>query len=150
MFLEADAFRTVVASTPLVSIDLVVRNQRGEILLGQRLNRPAQGSWFVPGGRIYKNEKLDAAFLRLTETELGQAFSRGSASLLGIFEHFYRDSVFGDTPDTHYVVVAYELALPPDCELQPPSIQHDSYRWWPKPEMLASQDVHLHTRAYVA
>ena len=150
MFLEADAFRSIVASTPLVSIDLIVRNQRGEILLGQRLNRPAQGSWFVPGGRIYKNENLDAAFRRLTETELGQAFTRDGATLLGIFEHFYSDSVFGATPDTHYVVVAYSLELSPECELQPPSIQHDTYRWWPKQELLASRDVHVHTKAYVA
>lgn len=150
MFLEADAFRSIVASTPLVSIDLIVRNQRGEILLGQRLNRPAQGCWFVPGGRIYKNENLDAAFRRLTETELGQAFNRDGATLLGIFEHFYSDSVFGDTPDTHYVVVAYALELSPECELQPPSVQHDCYRWWSKQELLASQYVHAHTKAYVA
>lgn len=150
MFLETEAFRTVVASTPLVSIDLLVRNQRGEVLLGQRLNRPAQGSWFVPGGRIYKNEGLDAAFERLTEAELGQAFSREDATLLGIFEHFYGDSVFGDTPDTHYVVVAYELQLPSGCDLQPPSIQHDAYRWWQQQDLLASPEVHLHTKAYVA
>ena len=43
MFLPADTFRTVVASTPLVSIDLLVRNLQGELLLGERLNRPAQG-----------------------------------------------------------------------------------------------------------
>ena len=32
MFLPADTFRTVVASTPLVSIDLLVRNLQGELL----------------------------------------------------------------------------------------------------------------------
>ncbi|MEH6387411.1 GDP-mannose mannosyl hydrolase [Pseudomonas profundi] len=150
MFLEADAFRSIVASTPLVSIDLIVQNQSDEILLGQRLNRPAQGCWFVPGGRIYKNENLDAAFRRLTETELGQTFCRESATLLGIFEHFYSDSVFGDTPDTHYVVVAYALKLSSGSELQPPAIQHDLYRWWSRPDMLASDEVHVHTKAYIA
>lgn len=150
MFLEADAFQSIVASTPLVSIDLIVQNQSDEILLGQRLNRPAQGYWFVPGGRIYKNESLDAAFRRLTEVELGQAFARENAALLNIYEHFYNDSVFGDTPDTHYVVVAYTLKLPSGCVLQPPAIQHGRYRWWSKPDLLASDDVHVHTRAYIA
>lgn len=71
MWLTDETFRTVLASTPLVSIDLVVENSAGEILLGQRLNRPAQGFWFVPGGRIQKSESLDAAFRRLTRGELG-------------------------------------------------------------------------------
>ena len=46
--LELETFKTVVASTPLVSIDLIVRNRQGQVLLGLRTNRPAQGGWFVP------------------------------------------------------------------------------------------------------
>lgn len=67
--LKLDTFRTVVESTPLVSIDLVVRNQQGNILLGERTNRPAQGYWFVPGGRILKDETFEGAFKRLTEMD---------------------------------------------------------------------------------
>ena len=51
-------FLHIVDATPLVSIDLVLRNERDEVLLGQRKNRPAQGIWFVPGGRIRKNERV--------------------------------------------------------------------------------------------
>lgn len=50
MWLNNDTFLGVVASTPLVSIDLVVQSEHGELLLGHRLNRPAQGFWFVRGG----------------------------------------------------------------------------------------------------
>ena len=52
MFLSQQAFATVVESTPLISIDLIVENEQGEILLGKRTNRPARGYWFVPGGRV--------------------------------------------------------------------------------------------------
>jgi colanic acid biosynthesis protein WcaH len=52
LFLDDTTFKTVIASTPLISIDLVVKNTKGEYLLGYRNNRPAQGFWFVPGGRI--------------------------------------------------------------------------------------------------
>lgn len=52
MFLSQEDFATVVRSTPLISIDLIVENERGEFLLGKRTNRPAQGFWFVPGGRV--------------------------------------------------------------------------------------------------
>ncbi len=152
MWLGEDAFRGVVASTPLVSIDLVVQNEHGELLLGHRLNRPAQGFWFVPGGRIQKKETLDEAFRRLTSGELGSAFDRASATLLGIYEHFYTDSVFGtaeDGIDTHYVVLAYHLQLPIDHVLTAPIEQHSAYRWWPIIEIEASAKVHGNSRAYL-
>lgn len=57
-WLDATTFETVVASTPLISIDLLVKNKKGEYLLGLRNNRPAQGYWFVPGGRIQKTKHL--------------------------------------------------------------------------------------------
>ncbi|PAU86543.1 GDP-mannose mannosyl hydrolase [Pseudomonas sp. WN033] len=153
MWLNAETFRRVVAATPLVSIDLLVENHAGEVLLGQRLNRPAQGFWFVPGGRIQKNETLDGAFLRLTSGELGEGFERSEARLLGVYEHFYPDSVFGEAgnnPDTHYVVLGYYLRLPPGLTLNPPTGQHGCYRWWSKAEMQTSVDVHDNSRAYLA
>ncbi len=151
MWLSETTFRTVVASTPLVSIDLVVQNTAGQFLLGQRLNRPAQGYWFVPGGRILKNESLDAAFRRLTRKELGREYERNQAQLLGVYEHFYPDSVFGNNPtdpDTHYVVLGYHLTLPAGSSLTPPTDQHGCYRWWNKTELLNSSDVHHNTQAY--
>lgn len=150
MLLDKDTFRSVVAHTPLVSIDLVVRDAEGRILLGKRVNRPAKDDWFVPGGRIYKNERLDEAFLRITQAELGQSFSRNAARLLDLYEHFYTDSVFGDTPDTHYVVAGYLLDLLSDCELALPTAQHEAYRWWPVAEMRTSERVHPNSKAYLA
>lgn len=147
MFLDHETFRTVVGSTPLVSIDLVVENGRREILLGQRVNRPAEGMWFVPGGRIMKGESLDSAFRRIVNEELGVDVERSEAAWLGVYEHFYDDSVFGDEPGTHYVVLAYSLEL----EIQPaalPREQHSGYRWWPIGDARRDADVHPHTQVY--
>lgn len=151
MWLDLPTFQTVVASTPLVAIDLVVRNRHGDVLLGLRVNRPAYGFWFVPGGRIQKNESLDGAFRRITQDELGRPFERATARLQGVFEHFYDDSVFasaGAGPDTHYVVLSYCLELAGDETLQPPAGQHQQYRWWPEDELRFSLRVHANTRAY--
>ncbi len=41
------------ADHALISLDFIVENGRG-ILLGQRLNRPAQGYWFVPGAGVQR------------------------------------------------------------------------------------------------
>lgn len=146
--LPVDVFQIVVASTPLISIDLVVENTDGEILLGLRNNRPAQGHWFVPGGRILKNESLDAAFARLVTDELGVEANRTSAGFLGVYEHLYSDSVFGESPDTHYVVLAHHLQLDLDL-IDLPSAQHCDYRWWSRAEMSVSDLVHSNSRAYL-
>ena len=153
MYLPAETFRTVVAATPLVSLDLVVQRTSGEILLGERLNRSARGYWFVPGGRIRKSEHLDDAFRRLTHDELGQVFERVDAQLLGVYEHFYFDSVFGAPPaypDTHCIVLAYRLGLRSGQALTPPIDQHARYGWWSLELANASAEVPENTRAYLS
>ena len=84
--LSRDAFQNVIRSTPLVSIDLVVRDPQGYVLLGKRVNRPAQGYWFVPGGRIEKNESVQDAFMRLLRGELGISSGKVKTSFLGVFK----------------------------------------------------------------
>jgi colanic acid biosynthesis protein WcaH len=56
--LSRSSFIDVVKRTPLVSIDIIVENRRNQVLLGLRKNEPAKGFWFVPGGRILKNERI--------------------------------------------------------------------------------------------
>ncbi|MEH8120988.1 GDP-mannose mannosyl hydrolase [Aeromonas veronii] len=146
-WLDKAQFQQIVAATPLISLDLIVRNGQGQVLLGRRLNRPAQGYWFVPGGRVRKDERLDAAFLRLTQEELGLAASRESARLLGPYEHFYADNFSGTEFTTHYVVLGYELAWQGQQDALPIS-QHDQYRWFEVADLLQDPSVHQHTKDY--
>jgi colanic acid biosynthesis protein WcaH len=149
MFLDENTFKTVIVSTPLISIDLVVKNTKGEYLLGLRNNRPAQGYWFVLGGRIQKDENINCAFLRLTEEELGIATHRSEGEFLGPYEHFYQDYVFGTEHSTHYVVLAYELVIDVAlCDL--PNRQHSQYKWFSRDELLLSDVVHIHSKWYVS
>jgi colanic acid biosynthesis protein WcaH len=148
MFLDNSTFTTVIDSTPLVSIDLVVLDSEDNALLGKRLNRPAQDYWFVPGGRITKNESLADAFKRLTLDELGEAFSITDAELLGPYDHFYDDYVFGEEVSTHYVAIAYVLRLTQPLSKLPIDIQHGNYRWLSKTELLSSERVHKHSKWY--
>jgi colanic acid biosynthesis protein WcaH len=88
--LNENTFKTIVASTPLISIDLVVRDTQGKILLGKRVNRPAQDLWFVPGGRVLKDESIEQAYTRLLKIELGM--DKTSSCFKGIYQHFYDDN----------------------------------------------------------
>jgi len=58
MHLDDKKFLEIADLSPLVSIDLIVYNDKNKVLLGKRANRPAKDYWFVPGGRIRKNEKI--------------------------------------------------------------------------------------------
>lgn len=149
MFLEQSTFETVINSTPLVSIDLVVLNECNEALLGQRLNRPAENFWFVPGGRILKNESLANAFERLTFNELGVEFELSTAELLGPYDHFYDDCVFSDKIKTHYVAIAYVLRLTKQkLNALPLNEQHSAFKWFSFDDLLQSPAVHKHTKWY--
>lgn len=145
--LDISTFKTVVTATPLISMDLVVRNACGQVLLGKRINRPAKGFWFVPGGRILKDETFDAAFKRLTYAELGVQLSLPQAQFLGPYEHHYVDNFSEDNFSTHYVVLGYEVVLDVSIEALPTE-QHQAYQWWDVDPLLASDKVHQNTKDY--
>jgi len=146
--IPTEGFLEAVRLTPMVAIDLIVRNPRGEVLLGLRNNEPAANTWFVPGGRILKDERLDTAFERIARVELGISVSRSQARFLGPYEHLY-DTNFARAPgvSTHYVVLAHEITTSEPIA-SPADDQHGELRWWPVRELLDSPDVHANTKAY--
>ena len=140
-------FLEVVARAPLVSIDLIVRDAAGRVLLGLRRNAPARGYWFVPGGCVCKNETLDIAFARISFDELGVSAARADARFLGVYEHLYDENA-GNQPGfgTHYVVLGH--ALPEGIIVTPPPEQHSEYRWLSVEGLLSDPQVHEYTKAY--
>ena len=52
--LSHDAFLAVVRDTPLVSIDLVVPDAQGRLLMGQRINEPARDE-AIASGQVHPN-----------------------------------------------------------------------------------------------
>lgn len=126
---DRDTSLTVVANAPLVSIDLVVRDTNGKVLVGLRTNEPAKGTWFVPGGRIWKDETLDEAFERIARVELGPGdWNRSTSQLMGAYTHRYPTNFAGVAGiGTHYVVLAHLVDVEHLADL--PSDQHSSYLW---------------------
>lgn len=147
--LSKEAFKEVVKNTPLISIDFIIENSEGEILLGWRNNSPAKGFWFVPGGRIRKNEHFQAAFKRILKTETGIDYDMDDAIFLGIFEHFFPEENFSGSSDfgTHYVVLAYRIKLDSRIENLPKE-QHNDYWWAPLDDLLEEANVHENTQNY--
>jgi colanic acid biosynthesis protein WcaH len=109
--LDVLTFKTVVENTPLVSIDLCLVCD-GQLLLGKRTNEPLKGEWFTPGGRIHKNETWQHALLRIVEGELGLCgIVVEDFSLMGVWDHFYNNSIFDQDISTHYVNLPHYVVV---------------------------------------
>jgi len=146
VFLEKELFSSIVENAPLISIDLIIKDSSENILLGKRVNKPAKNSWFVPGGRIYKDETIDLAFNRITKDEIGKAYDISLAKFKGVYQHFYDDNVFNDNFSTHYIVLAYELVIKEELSLD--TIQHEKYKWFTQDELLTSKEVYSYVKDY--
>ncbi len=143
-----EQFLSIIDATPLVSIDLIISNQQGEVLLGKRVNKPAQGYWFVPGGRIRKNETIAAALKRISTVELGFEITEQEARLQGVYDHIYEDNYAArEGINTHYVVMGMSVALPEGQSIAS-DLQHSEMRWWSPQDLLHSEEVHQNTRNY--
>jgi len=86
-FLTESKILAIIQHTPLIAIDLIIKNKNGEVLLGLRKNQPAKDFWFTPGGRIRKNELITQAFSRIIYDELGIIAQIDIANFIRVFEH---------------------------------------------------------------
>lgn len=129
MIIREEIFKTIVKNTPLVSVDLCIVHDM-EILLGKRKNNPLKGFFFTPGGIILKNETHLNCLKRILRSELGLIIDNlGEAELMGVWDHFYDNSVFGEEISTHYVNLPYYIY----CEKRPAVFlddQHDAFEWF--------------------
>ena len=81
---------------------------------GSETTSQPKGCRFVPGGRIRKGELIEEAFARIVATETACRADFESARFLGVYQHMYSTSRFGEPEvGTHYVVLDYELSLNP-------------------------------------
>jgi colanic acid biosynthesis protein WcaH len=140
-YIADDVFKTIIDNVPLISLDLIVKH-RERILLGKRINKPAQGYWFTLGGRVLKNESIECAIKRIGKQELGINID-STPKFIGVFEHLYDDSIF-EGVSTHYVNLVYEIEV---LELEDlPKDQHNEYRWFSVEELLQSDQVHTYIK----
>ena len=143
-------FAKAVNALPLVSVDLVLVNKAGQMLLGLRRNAPARHWWFTPGGRVRKNEPYEACLVRVAMGELGlKERDVQGAQLMGVWDHFYEDSACSSEVSTHYVNLPQVLQLKQPLELDAlPNDQHSGWRWQDIKDAVIAEDVHPYVRVY--
>lgn len=156
MFLEKSDFEKVVSCAPLISIDLCIL-KKNKLLIGQRKNSPAKNFYFVPGGRVRKNENIEKAIYRILLKELGYEFTKEknvSENFLGFYEHFYEDNFQGNKNfSTHYIVLAFILDFDyvnDVLDIPEEEDQHSNYIWYDLNHKNESKlSIHKYTQLYI-
>jgi 8-oxo-dGTP diphosphatase len=86
---------------PSLTVDCVVFDPDGRLLLIRRKNPPFQGQYALPGGYVDYGETTEHAAARELAEETGLAVA--SVSLIGVYSDPHRD------PRGHVVSIAYRI-----------------------------------------
>jgi colanic acid biosynthesis protein WcaH len=144
--LDKHLFKIVAKAAPLVSIDILIKNEN-LILLGKRINKPAKGYFFSIGGRIMKNETTNRALKRIMNSELNIQL-KSSPKFIDIFEHFYKHGIF-DGISSHYVGLLFEYEVEDNIDLKClPNDQHSEYRWFSMDQIMKDNQIHNNVKDY--
>jgi|AntRauTorcE11898_2_1112593.scaffolds.fasta_scaffold09103_3 colanic acid biosynthesis protein WcaH len=139
-WIPQNLWKKIVTHMPIVSIDLIIRTEEG-ILLGKRTNKPAKGKWFVPGGRLKKDESITSAVHRIAETEIG--IDVQIVRKIGVYEHFYDVSDIADSVPKHYIANAYIVEA--NEHKFSKDFQHDELKF----HQNLTSDIHNYTKEYI-
>jgi colanic acid biosynthesis protein WcaH len=135
----------LVKNTQIVSVNMIVFNNVGQVLLGYRNDPPARSKWSVPGGRVYKHEKIPDAVRRVTKEQLGHEFEHDEE--LGVFHHSYDDNFDNEHFGTRCIVFAVAIHLKKLVKFVK-NDQHAVLHWWNVPDLKTNACVQQYTKDY--
>jgi colanic acid biosynthesis protein WcaH len=67
-----ELYNQILENIPIACVDVAIVAQ-GSVLLVRRKDAPAQGQWWVPGGRVLKGEMMKETAYRKAKEEVGIA-----------------------------------------------------------------------------
>ena len=73
--LPEELFYYISKTTPLVNVDLLIKDENGRTLLAWRDDRYCGEGWHVPGGIVRFKETLETRVKKVAETEIGADIS---------------------------------------------------------------------------
>jgi len=124
--IPADDYKKIIASIPILCVDLVLKDESGRYLLAKRTNEPLAGEFWVIGGRVLKGERAEAAARRKLKEELGVEV--GALSLLGVYEDFFDKNSMGVETLYHTVSIVFEATLNRAADIRLDQ-QHGEWKW---------------------
>jgi colanic acid biosynthesis protein WcaH len=119
--IEPKLYDKIKKSMPLPCIDLLITH-KDNLLLMLRNNEPGKDLWFTPGGRIFKDEKLEDTVKRVLSMETGLQPTKFTQ--ISTMSHMW--------PEVHTVTTYYKVEV--DSDKVKLDEQHRDHRWINKME----------------
>lgn len=126
--LPQEIFRLVSRLTPMINVDLLVKNAKNETLLTWRDDEYYGPGWHIPGGIVRFKEAVAARIGAVATSELG-------ASVKFVNEPLAVNEVMNATRDTrgHFISMLYDCvltsALDPALGYQTGEVKHGQWAW---------------------
>jgi colanic acid biosynthesis protein WcaH len=117
-------YKQIHASVPIACVDVAIIKDN-KILLGRRTNKPAQGQYWLPGGRVLKGETRVEAVHRKIKQETGLEIN--VLAELGTDETLFPDGPFGGPTHTINTIFLAELA---GADTLIADSQNDTLEWF--------------------
>jgi len=111
----------ILENLPVLCVDIIVQNKKGQYLLVKRANEPKKGRWWVIGGRLLKKESLAQAAARKVKEETGQQIN--NLCPVGYFELINGANPFGLTFKYHTVSLVFTAVID---DLKPVKLDNQS------------------------
>jgi colanic acid biosynthesis protein WcaH len=125
-FVPEETFGACLDALPQVCVEVLLERD-GRLLVARRTNEPAKGTWFWPGGRLYKGERLDDCARRVAREELGVDVD--VVGRVGVYSHFWDTSSVAGADSRHTVNVAFHVRQrDPDATVALDD-QHEAFRF---------------------
>ncbi|MCF7800318.1 NUDIX domain-containing protein [Candidatus Babeliales bacterium] len=125
MFIPKEEYEKILKKIPISCIDLIIVNPKKEFLIIKRKNNPAKNKWWIPGGRILKNEIFKDAALRISKKETG--LNCNFIKIMGVVETRFKESAFNNKNGTHTInIIALMESSDKDVKLDEQSLE---YKW---------------------
>ncbi|MBN2183164.1 MAG: hypothetical protein JW715_14730 [Sedimentisphaerales bacterium] len=104
--LPEELFLFVSRITPLVNVDLLLKNEKNDTLLAWRKDRYCGEGWHLPGGIVRFKEKLNTRILEVADKEIGSKIDF-EPNPIAINEIFLKQKIRG-----HFISFLYLCNLP--------------------------------------
>jgi colanic acid biosynthesis protein WcaH len=128
--IPVEQYSQIIEILPILCVDIVVTNSRGEYLLVKRANEPRKGQWWVIGGRVLKGETLERAAMRKIGEEVSLDVER--VHPLGYYEAVSQENPFGCGARMHAVSIVFSARVD---EFSSITLDGQSTEWKYSPEL---------------
>ena len=105
-FIPENVYKTFFENMPIFCIDFLI-NCDEEFLLLKRNEEPLKGLFWMPGGRLQKNEKIENFSIRVQTREVGRYFK--NYILIGFSNYFFKYSA--NSRATHTPTLLFEINI---------------------------------------